>query len=146
MDRKETLNAAYEAVNDRPNAYGPPEDNFARIAALWTAHSNNIGGPFGWAFDATDVAIMLALVKIARLEESPRHTDSWVDLAGYAACGAEVSTKDDFFERWAALTDEVGGYYDEEDDDNEVSTAEEPTGYYVYGDCDCECCRRLTLP
>jgi hypothetical protein len=38
-----------------------------------------------------DVAQMMALMKIARLENDPSHLDSWTDLAGYAACGAEIS-------------------------------------------------------
>jgi hypothetical protein len=36
---------------------------------------------------------MLALLKIARLKNSPNHRDSWVDIAGYAACGAECALK-----------------------------------------------------
>jgi hypothetical protein len=37
---------------------------------------------------------MQALIKVARLRETPDHRDSWVDLAGYAAAGfdATVST------------------------------------------------------
>jgi hypothetical protein len=34
---------------------------------------------------------MMALMKIARLATNPAHEDSWVDLAGYAACGASVA-------------------------------------------------------
>ncbi|MFN7882545.1 MAG: DUF6378 domain-containing protein [bacterium] len=30
---------------------------------------------------------------MARLKNSPNHRDSWVDLAGYAACGAECGLK-----------------------------------------------------
>lgn len=41
--------------------------------------------------DGIDVAILMALMKIARLIESPNHMDSWVDLAGYAACGARCA-------------------------------------------------------
>ena len=37
--------------------------------------------------------MMMALMKIARLQNMPSHLDSWVDLAGYAACGGEA-TKD----------------------------------------------------
>jgi hypothetical protein len=33
------------------------------------------------------VALFLACVKIARLSNNKAHRDSWVDLAGYAACG-----------------------------------------------------------
>ena len=39
----------------------------------------------------SDVAIIMALVKIARLAASPGHEDSWIDLAGYAALGAEIA-------------------------------------------------------
>jgi hypothetical protein len=39
---------------------------------------------------AADVAILLALLKLARLSETPDHADSQVDLAGYAALMSEV--------------------------------------------------------
>lgn len=97
MNRLAALDAAKRAVADRPNQYGAPEQNFERIAALWNTHFDNT------AFDLahgeltpTDVAIMLALVKIARLEADPSHADSWIDLAGYAGCGAEVSGAETF--------------------------------------------------
>jgi hypothetical protein len=41
--------------------------------------------------DTIDVAILMALMKVARLIESPGHEDSWTDLAGYAACGARCA-------------------------------------------------------
>ena len=31
------------------------------------------------------------VLKVARLMETPKHEDSWVDIAGYGACGAEVA-------------------------------------------------------
>jgi hypothetical protein len=37
-----------------------------------------------------EVEQVLALLKIARLRGNPRHDENWVDLAGYAACGAEL--------------------------------------------------------
>jgi hypothetical protein len=40
---------------------------------------------------ATDVAVMMGLLKIARIKTSPAHADNWVDLAGYAACGGELA-------------------------------------------------------
>jgi hypothetical protein len=43
-------------------------------------------------FEAHDVAIMMALLKISRLSWEPTKKDSWVDLAGYAACGYEIIT------------------------------------------------------
>lgn len=90
--RQQTLDAAKQAVADRGLNYGTPEDNFQRIADLWTAFNNRQNG-VEIQFDPSDVAIMLALVKIARLANTPAHVDSWVDLAGYAACGAEVAAK-----------------------------------------------------
>lgn len=38
---------------------------------------------------ARDVANMMVLLKVARNKAS-WHRDNWVDIAGYAACGAEV--------------------------------------------------------
>ena len=81
--RTEVLDEANSIVNgERANTYGGPEQSFETIAKLW-------GSYFGTVYRPTDVAIMLALLKIARLKNSPSHRDSWVDLAGYAACGAE---------------------------------------------------------
>ncbi len=138
MNREQCLKAAIDAVNDRPNAYGPPEDNFSRVARLWNAHLQNGGAHVAdiytgepLPFEPVDVAIFLALVKIARLVESPNHADSWVDLAGYAACGAEVATGVE--EDWLAAT--VSATVERWRD----AAAEE--GTYQYDDCRCEVCR-----
>lgn len=83
--RAETLdNASRCVLKDRNQAHGDPEDNFSVIAQLWTAY-------LGYPIDATQVAAMMALMKIARLKHNPTHEDSWVDLAGYAACGAGIA-------------------------------------------------------
>lgn len=93
MNRADLLTAALDAVNARPKAYGPPERNFDRIARLWSAHTvNRYGEGVGLRFDSVDVALMMDLMKTARLEETPGHMDSWVDKAGYSACGAECAT------------------------------------------------------
>jgi len=39
------------------------------------------------------VAMMMALLKIARIRTGTATEDSFVDLAGYAACGAEIASK-----------------------------------------------------
>jgi hypothetical protein len=36
---------------------------------------------------------MMILLKIVRSKNSPTKADHYVDMAGYAACAAEVSTK-----------------------------------------------------
>lgn len=93
MQRAAVLEAASAAVADRGLNYGKPEDNFARIARLWNAHLVNRGLiPFAdYGLAPADVALMLGNVKQARLANDSSHADSWIDLAGYAACGAEVS-------------------------------------------------------
>ncbi len=88
MTREEVLKAAAECVlKDRANTYGPPEDSFSIIAELWSAY-------FGLDMTSVDVAAMMILLKLARIRKSPDHADSWVDIAGYAACGGEIGTKE----------------------------------------------------
>ena len=88
MIRTDILNMAEKMVNgDRDKAYGKPEDNFAVIADLWTAYKDTL-------FTRVDVAMMMALLKIARIRSNPDIADSYVDLAGYAACAAEVAGKE----------------------------------------------------
>ena len=89
--------AKLAVYGDREAAYGHPRDDFARIAALWSGYL--YGEPAGdfddsgigdGNIDVSDVACMMALLKIARLIEKPMHRDSWVDIAGYAAAGARA--------------------------------------------------------
>lgn len=95
VTKADVLNLALEAVADRGLNYGSPEDNFSRIARLWNTHLVNAGllpvevlGDADKGVTAADVAAMMVLMKVARLENQPRHLDSWIDIAGYAACGA----------------------------------------------------------
>ena len=79
MTRKDVLTEADKCVNrKRERDYGSPEDNFKAIAALWTAYT-------GTAFTPLDVAMMMALLKIARIRSGTATDDSFVELAGYAA-------------------------------------------------------------
>ena len=67
-------------------------DSFETIAAHWTAHLRGRYGELATIkLDSADVAAMSAMIKLARLAETPDHEDSWVDLAGYAACGFQVT-------------------------------------------------------
>lgn len=96
MNRLDTLKAAAECVcGSREEDYGSPEDNFAVIAGLWTAY-------IGTNVTPKDVAMMMALLKIARAKAGSK-PDTYIDLAGYAACGAEIS------ERTASTSDAAGG-------------------------------------
>ena len=89
MNRANTLEKAKEIVcGHRDNEYGSPEDNFKTIADFWSVYK-------GVEFTANDVAMMMALLKIARIRTGTATDDSYVDLAGYAACGSEINSKTD---------------------------------------------------
>lgn len=81
--RKELLDAALRCVCGDRESYGTPEDNFGRIARLWEDYLQHPILPH-------DVAAMMALLKIARIATGLPKADNWIDLAGYAACGAEL--------------------------------------------------------
>ena len=85
MKRAEILDTAKTCVcGQREQDYGSPEDNFQEIADLWASYlDENI--------TAIDVAMMMALLKIARIKTGTATEDSFVDLAGYAACGGEIA-------------------------------------------------------
>ena len=87
MSREAVLALAHAAVMSRGEAYGGVEDNFANIADLWTLWLDGSDGQV----TSKDVAVMLGLVKIARLKSDIDHKDSVVDLAGYAACLGELT-------------------------------------------------------
>jgi hypothetical protein len=72
---------------DREQTYGHPSKNLWAIARLWTtyvdaASDNALGDK---EFTAKDVALMMILVKTARLANNDSHRDSVVDICGYAA-------------------------------------------------------------
>ena len=71
------------------------EDSFGCIAELWEAYLRAacISPDAVITVTPTDVAMLMALLKIARIGTSfvGGTADSFVDLAGYAACGAECA-------------------------------------------------------
>ena len=86
MKRTGILRAAELCVDgDRDQQYGAPYENFTMIANLWSE-------AFGRTFVAEDVAVAMMLVKIARLRHDYANADTWIDIAGYAACGGEIGT------------------------------------------------------
>ena len=96
MNKAELLDAAKEAVTQaREQDYGTAQSNFDTIAELWTTYLRASGAvPFGLRITAVDVASLMVLVKLSRITTSPGKEDHWVDIAGYAACGAEVTHSD----------------------------------------------------
>lgn len=92
LTRADILHAAEKCVcGQRETDYGTPEDNFETIAGLWETYLRRacVDEAGGVYIDANDVAMMMALLKIARIAGGSGTRDSFIDLAGYAACGAE---------------------------------------------------------
>jgi hypothetical protein len=91
LTRADILHAAEKCVcGQREQDYGTPEDNFKAIAELWESYLNKAcTRGVNVRVEAKDVAVMMALLKIARIAAGGGKADSWIDLAGYAACGAE---------------------------------------------------------
>lgn len=87
MGRKEILESAIQTVcKDRQDKYGNCEDNFGIIAEFWTGYLNT-------EVTAEDVAVMMMLLKIARIRTGVYDPDNYIDIAGYAACGSEIASK-----------------------------------------------------
>ena len=72
---------------DRNKNYGDPFTNHQRIAALWSVYLETEVSP-------DQAAIMLALVKIARLIETPDHLDSFIDGAAYFSIAGEIAHRE----------------------------------------------------
>ena len=87
MKRDKLLDEAKNLVNGpRAKDYGDAYENHERVAQLW-------GTILGQDVSVSQVYQCLIALKLARLIVSPTHTDSWVDIAGYASLGGEI--KDD---------------------------------------------------
>jgi len=78
-------------ATDRNSSYGEPEDNFQRIASYWNVWLQDKLKD-GAQITAGDTAAMQIFVKLAREMNAPKE-DNKIDLAGYAACWAEVDSK-----------------------------------------------------
>lgn len=84
MTRSDILHEAETQITgQREQDYGSPENNFALIANLWSDYLDA-------EVTALDVAMMMCLLKIARIKNGGGTGDSFVDVAGYAACGGEI--------------------------------------------------------
>jgi hypothetical protein len=84
MSGKAMLNHAAEVVADRSVAYGAPSKSMELLAKRW---SITLGHP------VTPAQAVMCLIdlKLTRLAHDPRHQDSILDIAGYAAVLHEVT-------------------------------------------------------
>lgn len=82
--RKQILHEAETNIcGQRELDYGSPESNFGIIANMWSEY-------LGATVTPVDVAMMMVLLKVARIKNGGGSGDSFVDIAGYAACGGEI--------------------------------------------------------
>lgn len=89
---QQTLQTALELTGgDRAKTHGDKRTNHQNIADLWNAYLRD-DGPLGKRrLSAHDVAVMMCLLKIARLKSGTHNPDNYVDLAGYAGIAAECA-------------------------------------------------------
>ena len=71
---------------NRNDDYGDKLTNHKNIAALWSIFLRK-------KITAHDVAMCMALVKVARLMHAHKK-DSYIDLAAYAAIAGEINERD----------------------------------------------------
>lgn len=81
--------AASLVGGQRAKDYGDKTENHQRIADLWNIWLTERYGNTQ-TIEAYDVAIMMILMKISRLMHTQGHSDSHVDIAGYAAIAEEI--------------------------------------------------------
>lgn len=96
ITRAEILDAAKAIVTgERERQYGKPEDNFRMIGNLWEIYlkARCLDSCGGLDILPEDVAMMMSLLKIARIASGNYKADSFVDLAGYAACAGECAKR-----------------------------------------------------
>jgi len=87
--RSSVLDTAKQYVTkDREATHGDMENNFEAIAMLWEQYFS-----YEWSFSPTDVAVMMALLKIARLKSNKDNPDNYIDVCGYMACAGELALK-----------------------------------------------------
>jgi hypothetical protein len=80
---RQILEHTADIVDQRREAYGPPEAIMAAIAARW---SLTLGRPV----TPTQVTLCMIDLKLARLVHDPAYHDGVVDVIGYAALLPEV--------------------------------------------------------
>ena len=91
--RAEILDAAKKIVTgEREKQSGSPADNFAVIARFWEVYLNQrcVDAMSGFVLNPDDVAMLMALMKIARIMTGTFKGDSYIDACGYLACAAEI--------------------------------------------------------
>ena len=82
------LKKADAVVNgSRQDDYGDSALNFQRIQDHWSAI-------LGMPISAEQFTMCMIAVKLGRLFNTPKHEDSWIDIAGYVGCLSNIHQKE----------------------------------------------------
>ncbi len=87
MNHREVLKEAASLITERGKEYGPEDACFQRSAELATIALNK-------PISKYDVAMILAMNKVARLQESRTKKDHYVDNINYMAFAAQFARQD----------------------------------------------------
>lgn len=79
-------------AGDRQSSHGDKMEGHANVAALWNAYLRGRQHE-RFALTPKDVALMMALLKVARTKTGAHNPDDYVDLAGYAGCAGEIADR-----------------------------------------------------
>lgn len=90
MHRQQILEKIEATIcRERVDVHGKPEDTFALIAEYWSTYMSQEVGKIV-VLDGSDVAVMMALFKVARFQVQPMHMDNVIDGAGYFVLAGEL--------------------------------------------------------
>ena len=91
MKKVEILAKAKELINkNRQSTHGDCFKNHSQIADLWSVYLDDKLKPFT-EITASDVAIMMCLLKISRSTMGEFNLDDYVDGAAYMAIAGEMN-------------------------------------------------------
>tara|TARA_R100000234_G_C4887304_1_gene129927 strand:+ start:240 stop:509 length:270 start_codon:yes stop_codon:yes gene_type:complete len=88
MKSNQILNQASVLVQgQREKDYGDKTENHNNIAKLWSAYLDI-------KIEAHDVALMMALLKMARTKLGEVSKDTYIDMSAYSAIAGEIKFKE----------------------------------------------------
>ena len=80
--------AATLVGGERAEAYGDMHANMQRVAEMWSSYLGVEG-----VIRGTDVAVMMAILKICRIRTGSHQQDNFIDLVGYGAIAGELAER-----------------------------------------------------
>ena len=90
MSKEEAIGKLSDVLLNRGDSYGTAKDNHDRASALINTYLKGLPEEQRTNLSATQSMILMILIKVARLEQTPEHVDSFLDIAGYAICAIDA--------------------------------------------------------